>query len=320
MDEVVQSKGLSQKLSEKIGGLFVVQPVIFSNKSQINLRGIAWLSSIFMGLFCVGVFLVPTPREETRTYSERRADPRTSTGSTVTDDPVRSNNPLSAAAIQSYGRIGGSTSNGGYGSKSDRNSAMIVVRESDPSTTLPPGTTISIKLTQNATVAAQPIPVIGRIATSVVGRSSVAIAEDSQIFGEAKLDPESERVNVNWKSVRFPDGRSKSIVAMAIGADNQSGVEGEYHSDAFKNTTGQMISRFVGGFAEGSLNRGPLGANPGGLENGILTGVSETAKDRTEAWSADLKKPKAWVDLKAGTELRAILMQPFLFRDPGGVN
>lgn len=320
MDEVIKTKSFGSKLFEKARSLFVIDPVSFSNKKRINFRGIAILGGVSLAIFCVAIFVMPVPEVETRSYSERKS---TAQVDAISHDPSPSQdqNPLSNSVIRSGLQNSRSLGGGSMGgSATNRNTTMIIARDSDSSTTLPPGTKFMVKLSQTVTVTARSIPVIGKVVSSVESRSSVAIPEDSQIFGEATLDQDSERASITWKSILFPDGRSKNLSAVALGADNQAGVEGDYHSDAFKNTAGQMITHFVGGFAEGAISHGPLGANQGGVENGLLQGVADTAKDRTEAWGEDLKKQKTWINLEAGTQFQVILSQPFIFRDPGVVN
>ena len=99
--------------------------------------------------------------------------------------------------------------------------------------------------------------------------------------------------------------------------DGQVGVEGRIHSDAIKNTIGETITRFIGAYAQGSIQQGSLGAAPGGSENGLKNAVAETANARADAWGEDLKKEKKWIELEAGTESYAVLTQSFVFRDPG---
>lgn len=315
----MKSKSFGEKLLDKIRGIFVLEPVSFSNKKRLNFRGMAWLSCVFFGLFLIWVLASPPPESETHVYSESRSGGQTEVVDSDTTAPTTGGNinPLSSAALRSYSSNVGTANSGA--SNINRNTSMIIARENDSSTTLPPGTKLSVRLEQNVTVTTGGIPVIGRVTASVMSQSSVAIPEGSQIFGDATLDGETERAQISWKSILFPDGRSKNISAIALGSDNQAGIDGDYHSDAMKNTAGQMISRFVGGFAEGSISRGAMGASEGGIKNGVLQGVAETAKDRTEAWSEDLKKPRAWIELAAGTQFQTIISQPFQFRDPGGV-
>jgi type IV secretory pathway VirB10-like protein len=313
MDEVIQKRTFKAKVFEKLTGIFIVEPISFSSKKRINFRGIAYLTSCFLGMFCLLVFMMPTQELQTRSYNERKTEPPTPNGSASSpafSDPYGQNLMRPSAQGSS-----------GFGANAmmNRNTSMIISRDNDSSTTLPPGTVFWVKLAQSATVTNSAIPVIGIVASHVSNSSSLAIPEEARIYGEAVLDSESERASIVWKSIQFPDGRSKSLTALALGSDNQAGVEGEYHSDAVKNTTGQMISRFIGGFADGAIERSPLGGTKGGVQNGIYQGLADTAKDRAEAWSEDLKKPRAWIELREGMKFQAILSQPFVFRDPGGV-
>jgi hypothetical protein len=320
MAQVIVKRSLASKLLEKVTGIFIIEPVSFSTKRRINFRGLGWLLCGFLALFCLVVFLVPAPQVQTRDYNERTTEAGSQTiGGSTAGAP--SQNPLSTAAVHtavsSYniGNGGGSASAG-----TNRNTSMIIARDNDLSTTLPPGTKFWVKLSQAATVTNRTMPVIGVVVSTVSGDNSVAIPENAQIFGEASLDSESERATFNWKSIMFPDGRSKTLAALALGFDNQAGVEGNYHSDALKNTAGELVGKFVGGVAEGAITRTPFGASQGGIENGLLQGVADTAKDRTDAWTEDMKKPRAWIELEAGTRFQVILSQPFIFRDPGGIN
>jgi hypothetical protein len=321
MAQVIVKQSVVSKLWDKISTIFVIEPVSFSTKRRINFRGIGWLLCGFMSLFCVAVFLSPVSEEQTQSYQERTSDRgQTTVGGSATQ-PVSAQNPFSTTGMrQGSNAYGGISDTGGGPSASNRNTSMIIARDNDLSTTLPPGTKFWVKLAQPATVTNRTLPVIGVVASTVSSESSIAIPDSSQIFGEATLDTESERASIIWKSIRFPDGRSKTLSALALGADNQAGVDGSYHSDALKNTAGQLIGRFVGGVAEGAITRTPFGSSQGGVQNGLLQGAADTAKDRTDAWSEDLKKTRAWIELEAGARFQVILTQPFIFRDPGGIN
>lgn len=317
MDEVIQSKSFGEKVIEKALGIFILEPVSFSNKKRINFRGIAWLSCVFFGLFLIWVLASPPPESETRVYTENVSGGRNQEIETPQSVPGISASPLSTEALRGYSSQSGGSQRGS--ANVNRNTSMVIARENDSSTALPPGTRVSVRLEQHVTVTSSGIPVIGKVTASVMSQTRIAIPEGAQIFGEATLNEDTERAHITWKSILFPDGRSKNIAAIALGSDNQTGVDGDFHSDAVKNTAGQMISRFVGGFADGAMSRGAMGASEGGVKNGVLQGVAETAKDRAEAWSEDLKRPRAWMELQAGMQFQTIISQPFQFRDPGGV-
>jgi type IV secretory pathway VirB10-like protein len=201
---------------------------------------------------------------------------------------------------------------------------MIIARDNDSSTTLPPGTKFWVRLLQNVTVTQRAMPVIGVIIKDVEsslpgGGGALAIPQGAQVFGEGAVDHDSGRASLSFKSIILPDARSMKLSGLALGEDNQAGVDGHYHSDAVKNTAGIMISNFVTGLAEGSITRTPFGASQGGLQNGLLQGATDTAKERTQAWSEDWKKPKEWIELDQGTQFQVILSEPFIFREPGTV-
>jgi hypothetical protein len=321
MAQVIAKRSILSNLVSKISGIFVIEPVSFSTKRRINFRGLGWMLCGFLSIFCLVVFLMPVPEEQTRNYHENI--PESAQQTVGGSQPVSpSQYPLSAGAIHaqvSSGYMGGGVGNVGS-QGANRNTSMIIGRDNDLSTTLPPGTKFWVKLAQPATVTNRTLPVIGVVAKTVTSGNSIAIPEGSQIFGEAMLDSDNERASVTWKAIMFPDGRSKNLSALALGFDNQAGVEGSYHSDALKNTAGQLIARFASGVAEGAITRTPFGASQGGIQNGLLQGAADTAKDRTDAWSEDMKKPRAWIELETGAQFQVILSQPFIFRDPGGVN
>lgn len=203
----------------------------------------------------------------------------------------------------------------------DRNTSMILARPGmDGKNQLPPGARIPIRLNQAVLVSGQPMPVIATVTEDVAQESSVAIPEGSLLFGEMAFEDSSDRATVAWRSLQFPDGRERQISGMGLGLDGQLGVEGQIHSDGFKNAAGQFLSRFIGAYAEGSMQKGVLGASDGGASNGFKNAVAETAKDRSSAFAEDMKKQRRWIEVPAGVKLLAIINQPFTFRDPGASN
>lgn len=209
-------------------------------------------------------------------------------------------------------------SGGAQAAGPNRNAAMVLPRQgADAKTQLPPGTRIAVRLTDKVIVAGQPLPVIGVVSNDLVYEDDVSIPEGSKLYGEVSFNETSGRASVSWKSIEFPDRRLRTISAIGQGLDGQVGVNGYVHSEALKNTIGETISRFIGAYAQGSMQQGVLGAAPGGADNGLKSAVAETAKDRADAWAEDLKKEKKWIELDPGQESYAILDQSFPFRDPG---
>ena len=190
----------------------------------------------------------------------------------------------------------------------------------DSKTQLPPGSQISVTLDQSMRLDSHSMPLIATVNKEVTQEDGTAIPQGSKLYGDASFDDASERVQVNWKSIQFPSGQMKPFAGIGVGTDGQVGVDGEVHSDSVKNTIGQTVTRFIAAYAQGSMQRGALGSNPGGDDNGLKNAVSETAKDRANSWAEDMKKAKKWIELKAGSQFFAVLTQAFQFRDPGGTN
>jgi type IV secretory pathway VirB10-like protein len=164
------------------------------------------------------------------------------------------------------------------------------------------------------------MPVMGIVAHEVVHEDSLAIPEGAKVLGDVSFDDSSERAQISWRSIIFPDGRERPLSAVGVGRDGQLGVEGKVHSDALKNTIGQTVTRFIGAYAEGSMSRGQFGAAEGGHDNGVKNAIAETAKDRAEAWAEDMRKERKWIELDRGAESLVVLNQPFVFRDPGATH
>ena len=198
---------------------------------------------------------------------------------------------------------------------------MVIAREgTDSRTQLPPGSRIAVYLLEKVIVGSQGMPVIGRVSRDFVYEDNIAIPQGSKAFGEVSFDDSLERASVAWRAIELPDGRQRAMSAIGVGLDGRVGVEGHIHSEAVKNTIGETLTRFIGAYAQGSMQQGQMGAESGGVGNGLKTAVAETAKERADNWAKDMRKEKKWIELDAGVESFAVLNQPFLYRDPGAMN
>ncbi|MBL7554188.1 MAG: hypothetical protein JNM24_00075 [Bdellovibrionaceae bacterium] len=115
----------------------------------------------------------------------------------------------------------------------------------------------------------------------------------------------------------LPSGEIKTISAMGIDKNGQSGVYGKVFSDGVKNSTGQIITTFVGGLAAGSIETDAFGRSRGGVENGLLAAVSETAKSRAQNYGEKLKTEREWIEVQGGAELDALLKETLNLNDGG---
>lgn len=321
--EKVESNSIIDKLSK----FFLREPKPFTKKRDINWKAIKVSASIGIAGVVLMLLLMPTPKTEITDFVEKTD----SSGNRIQTN-TESNPSADAWAQlqQSQASVGSiprsldylssqrSGSSIGGSNPPNRNSGMILTRGGlDTKTQLPPGTKLRIRLNDSLNLTTQAVPLLGTVVADVEHDNTVAIPNGSRVIGEISFDESTERAAVTIRSVQLPDGRERQISAIGLGNDGQYGINGKVSSEAFKNTVGQTLTRFIGAYAEGSMQRGQLGASQGGHENGMKNAISETAKDRTEAWAEDLKKEKKWIEIPAGKEFTAVINQPFSFRDPG---
>lgn len=312
------------KFLERLRQYFSFDPKPFVSKRDINWRRIYLCGGISLFICIVGILAFApspepsngfhaaaepgtSPRAEVQTYSpsmEAAAQLEQSRGAVP-----RSLNHLYASAPGDGGR---------RASTGDRAASMILARGGEDSKThVPAGSRIAVHLVEKVTLAGSGMPVIGIVTRDFSHDDTLAIPKGSKVFGDASFDSHMDRARIDWRAVRLPDGRERPFSAVAVDQDGQLGVDGDVHSDAVKNTVGQTLTRFIGAYAEGSMERGAFGGNPGGSENGWKHAVAATAKDRADAWAENLKKERRWIEVSARKEFYAVLRDAFLFRDPG---
>lgn len=312
MAKVAKKVSNFKKLLYGIKWFFLKPPEAFSDKATLNKKRLGTIAVALVVVFVGVVLILPSNPQNVDNFSEKKDVPRDQVN-------TANGNKKFSSGVDTYPPTQNSYSRGEV-SPPNRNTPMILARQGDISTQLPPGTKFTLVLADNATITSQNQPVIAFVEKDVVTDFGLAIPRETKVFGDASFDKEFRRANVQWKSVMYNDGRSKNISAIALASDNQPGIDGDVHSDATKNTIGSLITHFIAGAADGSISRGPLGETQGGLGNGLLNGASETAHERADLWTEDLKKERAWIDLKKGTRCQAILIDGFTYREPGGIN
>lgn len=309
-------------LRDWLSKIILKDAIPLTKKRDVNWSAVKKFAGIGIGAAVLVVLFLPATKEEQTAFYEKSE--RGSSTAIAENNPTQDTLAQLQAARTNVAAVPSSldhlyrNESGGGGSSRDRNSSMILTRGgADSRTQLPSGSRILVRLMQGAVVANQAMPVIAVVAKDVVQEDNLAIPQGAKLFGEVSFDDGSERAQVSWRSIQFPDGRERQLNAIGVGQDGQVGVNGKIHSDALKNSIGQTLTRFIGAYAEGSMQRGPLGANQGGSDNGLRNAVAETAKDRAEAWAEGMKKERKWIELSSGAEFYAVVTQAFTFRDPG---
>lgn len=315
-----------EAIKKRIAKLFLKEPRPFTTKRELNWTALKKSGAIGIGVAVLILLILPAPKQEKTAFHEQgeagsaqsrfpESDPSRDALSQISQAqaavrPV----PVSLDYLYQNSSGGGGSPRGG----STRNSPMVLAREgADSRTQLPAGSRIVVCLTEKVIVGGQPMPVIGKVSRDLIYEDSVAIPEGAKMFGDVSFDAASERASISWRAVELPDGRRRALSAVGVGIDGQGGVEGRIHSEALKNTIGETVTRFIGAYAQGAMQQGVMGAQPGGAENGLKNAVAETAKLRADSWAEGMKKERSWIELDAGAESLAVLNQSFSFRDPG---
>jgi type IV secretory pathway VirB10-like protein len=305
---------------EKLKGLFLKDKVPFAYKADLNVKtiGKCFLVSLVLGV--VVLLFLPGPRSDSAFHEKLKTDGSASQQSSGQDPTAQTLNQMNQGALSgSSNRL---TYGGGGGTATgDRNASMILTRGGlDSKTQLPAGSRIAVHLIETATVATTGMPVIGIVTHDFVHEDAVAVPQGSKLFGQVTFQGDTDRAQIEWKSVQLPDGRERPLSAIGVSADGQVGVEGKIHSNAVQNTVGATLTRFIGAYAQGSMQTGFFGAGPGGNDNGWKNAVAQTANDEASALAEKLKKEKRWIELSPQTDFFAVLTNNFVFRDPGAMN
>lgn len=236
----------------------------FLNRREINWRSIFNCSLVALFLGILGILLIPAPKDNQGAFTERSDGAQidqsvSSGGSDPTQEAIRQMNASGSrhSKSQSLDYLYRSAGSGGSASNDDRSSSMILARGGlDSKTQIPPGSRLSVRLFERAIVAGQGMPVIGIVTKDFVHEDALAIPAGSKVFGEVSFEDSGDRAKVDWRSLQFPDGRERQFSAIGVSNDGQVGVIGSVKSQAIKNTVGQALTRFIGAYAEGSMQRG----------------------------------------------------------------
>jgi type IV secretory pathway VirB10-like protein len=147
--------------------------------------------------------------------------------------------------------------------------------------------------------------------------SGLRLPAGTRFYGEASFGRGQDRAQVRFTQISLPNGEIKEVSGLALGKDGQSGIEGKVFSDGSKNTAGQIITTFVAGMAAGSVETDIFGGSKGGVQNGLLSAVAATAKDRAQSYGEKLKAEREWIEIAQGVECDAVLNQSLNLQNGG---
>lgn len=281
-----------------------------SSKGDINFRALK-IAGLVCGIVFIAVVML-MPDDRIVEFSERieseppKMQPRPDAGANEETKASR----LWAAPSERHSFESASEIN--------HNSSMVIGQKlGNARTQFRAGERWSLRVVDKFIVSQDPVPILAELVLPVETQSGALLPAGSRLYGEARFEKRSDRALVRFLQLSLPDGQIRPLAAMALGSDGQPGISGRVFSDGARNTAGQVITTFVGGLAAGSVETDALGRTKGGIENGLLTAVAATAKDRAQAYGERLKAEREWIEVSAGEECEALLNQPFGMQPAG---
>lgn len=214
-------------------------------------------------------------------------------------------------------------SGGGSGSTRTRSANQVIHRGesgSDPGTRLPMGFGIPVMLLNAVLSTNSASPVIAEISQDVFppnqSSSIASIPANTRAIGNATYDDTSQRIQIRFHTLVYPDGTQHGIQGLGLMSDGSAGVAGDYHSGETTRQIGKFLGNFVGGMADGMKDRtsgGYAGVpyEPGSIKNGILNGINQSAVDGTKDFSDHLSQTKPTMSLPAGQSFILYLEHEF---------
>ncbi|MGE3975797.1 MAG: TrbI/VirB10 family protein, partial [Bdellovibrionales bacterium] len=291
----------SSQIRDSISNFFFIQSPSTSKK-DLHWKNIIALSSVSMIVMTFVAFLKPEQdmrkfREvnDTRTL-DREEEKKVAESSRTSAQEVWQNPPRFQAQSS--------------GGQPNLNTPMLVgPGASNAHLQFNAGTKVRVKMSEKFMASDEPTPVIAVTIEDVQTEAGIMLPQGSQLYGEASHIKGSERAKIEFKQIAEPSGRIRQIQGLIVGLDGERGIKGKLHSDSLKNSTGQVLTTFVAGLAGGSVERDFMGQSKGGISNGLLNAVSETARDRASKYGESLKEAREWVEIHAGADAEVVLTQ-----------
>ncbi|MGZ3806296.1 MAG: TrbI/VirB10 family protein [Pseudobdellovibrionaceae bacterium] len=309
-----QISALLATLKERVKGLFV-KKISFSQKTELKISSFKWMGLIFVLVFVCVTLLMPD--EVPIQFSEKMEREKSSLEAhdgKIEQRSANNSSQLWVAPKREFAR-------GGSAVEMNHNTSMLISSvEGNAKTQLRSGTRLPLRILDKVIVSQDSVPVLAELLLDGMTDSGLRLPAGTKFYGEATYVKGTERANILFKQISLPNGQIKRLSSRALGKDGQPGVEGRIYSDGVKNTAGQVLTTFVGGLAAGSIQTDAFGRSKGGIENGLLTAVAETAKGKAQSYGENLKAEREWIEIRSGTECDALLSESMELQNGGGRN
>lgn len=195
-------------------------------------------------------------------------------------------------------------------------SASQVVKRGDSTNKLPTGSVIKASLVNTIVSTDANSPAIAQITEDIYWKSSLIIPRGAKAIGQGVLDDSTERLQIRFNTLVFPEGEQHSISALALLPDGSSGISGDFHSRRFPKQAGRFVGTFIGGLAQGLKDKDTHGQSgivfePGSLKNGILNGIANSSVDQANSITQNSERLKPYLQVSQGTAFLIYLEKEF---------
>ena len=302
-----QLKIYVQSNFKKIKNLFIQKKTVLTSKKDLDFKNVSIVFFCIVGIFLILGMLMPS--EDNRVFRQVAKDPMPEPIEVKNDDDQKSVN--SASKIWGHGSSNFTNNQNGM-AQVNYNTAMVIGSKNGNSRTeLHAGTQLHLQIIEKFIASQEGTPVIAKLIDEVTSDSGNTIPAGALFYGEATYQQSSGRATVKFNKVSYPNGTVRDVSANVLASDGLSGLDGNVKSDSVKNSMGQVITTFVSGLAAGSVERDLMGNSKGGISNGLLQAVSETARDRAQKYGESMKDAREWIEVPAGTFCNAILQKSY---------
>lgn len=282
-----------------------------SKKSEIN--STAFKYSAFLGLFVFVTIVFLMPNESPVEFSEKiQKVEKTDTGelNNVHKSHSSSNAELLWSSPREKERLTSSIQ-----SVNHNTSMLLQSGYGNAKTQLNAGRKLQLRFNERTTITDDSVPVVAELIIEAESESGLKLQAGTTFYGLATFRKGSERAEVKFTQIALLNGQLKKISAYGISPDGQPGVQGTKYSDGVRNTTGQLVTTFVGGLAAGSMESDIFGRSKGGVQNGLLGAIATTAQSKAQTYGEKLKTEREWLEIEAGSECEALLNESYGFQE-----
>lgn len=293
-------------LGGKISALFFRKSNV-SAKTEINFKTIRTLALTFFFIF-VGVVML-MPDERSVEFFEKRVS---------TSEPKSSDSESPGNSVERTGAANGLWDSPrpaiprgmGGGTQINHNTSMILgAKSGNAKVQLRAGVRLPLRIMDKFIVSSEPVPILAELLLDAMTDAGLRLPAGTKFYGEASFQKGGERASIQFRQISLPDGQIRPLAGLAVGKDGQPGITGRVYSNGLKNTAGSVLTTFVGGLAAGSVETDFMGRSRGGMENGFLTAVAATAKERAQSYGEKMKAEREWIEVTAGAECDVLLSE-----------